>query len=80
MQFWVEESDLSSVAPGNAVSVVFEALPELTFAGTLVGIDRALVEIDGTAAVQSYASLDLGSQAVDLLSGSIPLLRPAFRL
>ncbi|RPI57339.1 MAG: HlyD family efflux transporter periplasmic adaptor subunit, partial [Chloroflexi bacterium] len=69
VQFWVEESDLASVAPGNAVSVVFEALPDLTFSGKIVSVDPALVDVDGTAAVQSYASLDLEVQPVALLSG-----------
>jgi multidrug efflux pump subunit AcrA (membrane-fusion protein) len=69
VQFWVEESDLSSVSPGNAVSVVFEALPDLVFTGKIVSVDPALVDVDGTAAVQSYASLDPQAQPVDLLSG-----------
>jgi HlyD family secretion protein len=31
IEFWVEEADLSSVSPGNRVSIVFEALPDYTF-------------------------------------------------
>jgi HlyD family secretion protein len=69
VEFWVEESDLQSVAPGNAVGVVFEALPDLTLTGKIVSVDPALVDVDGTAAVQSWASLDLQSQPVELLSG-----------
>ena len=67
--FWVEESDLMSVAPGNAVNIVFEALPDYTFPGEIVSIDPALVTVDGTAAVQSWASVDLSAHPVSLLSG-----------
>jgi RND family efflux transporter MFP subunit len=69
VQFWVEEADLASVAPGNAVNIVFEALPDYTFPGQILSVDPMLVDIDGTPAVQSYASLDLASQPITLLSG-----------
>jgi RND family efflux transporter MFP subunit len=74
VQFWVEESDLMSVAPGNAVSIVFEALPDYTYPGTILSVDPVLVTVDGTPAVQSYASVDLAHQGgsaypVTLLTG-----------
>jgi len=69
VQFWVEEADMASVAPGNAVNVVFEALPDYTFPGEIVSIDPMLVTVDGTPAVQSYASIDLSAQPITLLSG-----------
>ena len=65
--FWVEESDLMSVAPGNAVNIVFEALPDYTFPGEIVSVDPALVTVDGTPAVQSWASIDLSAYPVSLL-------------
>ena len=67
--FWVEEADMASVAPGNRVSIVFEALPDYTFPGEILSIDPVLVEVDGTPAVQSYASVDLSAHPVNLLSG-----------
>jgi len=67
--FWVEESDLASVGVGNAVNFVFEALPDVTFPGQIVSVDPALVTVDGTAAVQSRASVDLAAHPVNLLSG-----------
>jgi len=67
--FWVEEADLSSVAPGNRVSIVFEALPDYAFPGEILSIDPVLVEVDGTPAVQSYASVDLSAHPIKLLSG-----------
>lgn len=72
--FWVEEADMASVAPGNRVNVVFEALPDYTFPGEIVSVDPMLVTVDGTPAVQSYASIDLAHQGgsahpATLLSG-----------
>jgi RND family efflux transporter MFP subunit len=74
IEFWVEEADLASVAPGNAVNIVFEALPDDTFAGEILSVDPVLVDVDATTAVQSYASVDLANQSgsaypVNLLSG-----------
>jgi len=69
IQFWVEEADMSSVAVGNAVNIVFEALPDYTFPGEIVSIDPMLVTVDGTPAIQSYASVDLTGQPIGLLSG-----------
>jgi multidrug efflux pump subunit AcrA (membrane-fusion protein) len=74
VQFWVEEADLASVAPGNKVNIVFEALPDYTYSGEIVSVDPMLVTVDGTPAVQSYASIDLAHQTgsappITLLSG-----------
>ncbi len=69
LRFWVEEARLASVAPGNAVSIVFDALPDLTFSGRITSVDPALVTVDGSPAVQSYATIDLGSHPVALLAG-----------
>jgi RND family efflux transporter MFP subunit len=69
VQFWVEEADMASVAPGNRVDIVFEALPDYSFPGEVLSIDPVLVEVDGTPAVQSYASVDLSAHPIDLLSG-----------
>lgn len=75
VQFWVEESDLSSVAPGNQVNITFEALPDYTFPGQIVTIDPMLVDVDGTPAVQSYASVHLAAHPIaSPAGGSSPLL------
>jgi RND family efflux transporter MFP subunit len=68
IQFWVEESDLNSVAPGNAVNVIFEALPDDTFSGHILSVDPALVTVGTTPAVQACASVDLSASPVTLLS------------
>jgi RND family efflux transporter MFP subunit len=67
--FWVEETDLMSVALGNAVNIVFEALPDYTFSGEIVRVDPSLVTVDNMPAVQCWASVDLSANPVKLLSG-----------
>jgi HlyD family secretion protein len=67
LQFWVEESDMSGVAVDNRVEIMFEALPDDTFTGEVVRIDPALVTVDGTLALQAWASVDLGSNPAKLL-------------
>lgn len=69
VRFWVEESDLISVAPGNPVQIVFDALPDLVFAGKVLRLDPSLVTVDGTSAVQAWASINLTQHPVKLLSG-----------
>ncbi len=67
VQFWVEESDLNSVAAGNPVRVVFEALPDLTYEGEVLRVDPSLVDVGGTSAVQAWASIDTTGHPVALL-------------
>jgi len=69
VRFWVEEADLASVVVGNPVNITFEALPDDTFSGEIVRVEPALVEVDGTPAIQSWASVDLSAHPVKLLSG-----------
>ena len=69
LKFWVEESDMGSVAVGNRVNIGFEALPDETFPGEIVRVDPALVTVDSTLALQVWASVDVSSQPVDLLVG-----------
>ncbi|MEJ5198820.1 MAG: efflux RND transporter periplasmic adaptor subunit [Anaerolineae bacterium] len=69
IRFWVEEGDLMSVAPGNPVKIVFDALPDLTFSGKVLRVDPILVTVDGAPAVQAWASIDLTEHPVKLLSG-----------
>lgn len=69
LQFWVEESDMSGVAVGNRVEIIFEALPDDTFTGEVVRVEPALVTVGNTSAVQAWASVDLGSHQVNLVGG-----------
>lgn len=67
VQFWVEESDLNSVAVGHRVNLVFEALPDLVYSGEIIAVDPILVTVSNTSAVQAWASIDTSAHAVDLL-------------
>jgi RND family efflux transporter MFP subunit len=67
VQFWVEESDLGSVAVGHPVHIVFEALPDLTYDGQITGVDPVLVDVGNTPAVQAWASIDTSAHPVKLL-------------
>jgi multidrug efflux pump subunit AcrA (membrane-fusion protein) len=67
VQFWVEESDLNSVAVGNRVDLVFEALPDLTYSGEIYRVDPVLVDVGNTPAVQAWASIDTAAHPAALL-------------
>jgi len=78
--FWVEETDMASVAVDNRVArnpvnIVFEAWPDDTFTGEIVRVNPVLVTADGTPAVQAWASVDLSAQdaihmpSISLLAG-----------
>jgi len=69
LQFWVEESDMSSVVVGNRVEIIFEALPDDVFSGEVISVDPALVTVGNTLAVQAWASVDLDSHPAKLLGG-----------
>jgi len=67
IEFWVEESDLNSVAVGHRVTIVFEALPDLTYNGEIISVEPMLVTVGNTTAVQIWASIDISAQPVKLL-------------
>lgn len=69
VRFWVEESDLGSVAGGNPVNITFEALPDYTFTGKIIRVEPTLVTVGNTSAIQIWASIDLTGQQVNLLFG-----------
>ena len=55
----VEENDASKIAVETTRSAsVFDAAPDVTFNGTIVRVDPLLVSVDGSPAVQAWATLD----------------------
>ncbi len=66
VEFWADETDMSSVVIGNPVSIVFSALPDLTFSGQIYQVDPQLVTVSNTPAVQAWATLT-STQDVTLL-------------
>lgn len=69
VRFFVEESDLGKLAVGYPVQVTFEAAPDLPVSGAVLRIDPALVSVDGSPAVQAWASLDAPEGVLTLVSG-----------
>ena len=69
LQFWVEEADLASAAPGNGVNIVLEALPDYTFPGAILSVEPVLVSESNTTAVKALASIDLSEHPFKVLSG-----------
>ncbi len=69
VQFWVEESDMDGVQVGYTANIVFDALPDDVFTGTVTRIAPEMTEVSGMAALEAWTSLDLGEQDTTLLSG-----------
>jgi len=65
----VEENDASKIAVERPISAVFDAAPEVTFNGTIVRVDPLLVSVDGSPAVQAWATLDTAGSKTHLISG-----------
>ncbi len=62
----VEENDASKIAVERPISAVFDAAPEVTFNGTIVRVDPLLVSVDGSPAVQAWATLDTADSKTQL--------------
>ncbi len=69
IQFWVEETDLASAVPGNAVNITFDALPDYVYPGKILSVNPSVVTVSNTPAIQVTASIDLSAHPVELLSG-----------
>jgi RND family efflux transporter MFP subunit len=69
MRVVVEENDASKVAINHPISVVFDAAPDETYTGAIVRVDPILVSVDGSPAVQAWATLDTKESKFNLISG-----------
>ena len=67
LEFWIEETDLSSAAKGNPVRIIFEALPDYEYDGEIYQVDPVLTTVGGTSAVQLWATIDTSAYPVKLL-------------
>ncbi|MCA9928490.1 MAG: efflux RND transporter periplasmic adaptor subunit [Anaerolineales bacterium] len=63
LEVYLDESDMSMVGMAYEVEVVFDALPDDTFIGTVVQIDPELVNESGITAVRALVQLDPDSFA-----------------
>lgn len=63
LELFLDESDLNMVGLGYEVEVVFDALPDDTFTGTVTQIDPQLVSESGITAVRALIALNTSSFA-----------------
>jgi RND family efflux transporter MFP subunit len=68
VEIYLDETDLDSIAVGNEVEVIFDALPDETFSGYVVRIEPALVTMEGVPTVKAVAALE-GVSLADLPAG-----------
>jgi len=57
MQIAIDETDLSKVALGYPVDVIFDALPDQTFQGTIVQVSPEVVMVNGVSTLYVVAEL-----------------------
>ncbi len=67
IEFWVEETDMNSVAVGYPINIIFEALPDYVYAGKIERVEPVLATVGSTPAVQIWGSIDTSSHPVQLL-------------
>lgn len=58
VEIFLDETDLDKIGLGYDVDVVFDALPDDTFHGTVVQIDPRLVTSQGVSAIRGLVTLD----------------------
>jgi multidrug efflux pump subunit AcrA (membrane-fusion protein) len=79
IDFYMDQDDWSNVKVGYQVQVIFDALPDQTFTGTVTEVQPGLVSAGGSSMVEGVAVLDdsyRGTQlptgvsaAIDVISG-----------
>jgi HlyD family secretion protein len=63
VEFFVDETDVELVAVDNEVEVIFDAYPDLTFAGRVVQLDPTLTVSGGVRAIRGLAVLEESAEA-----------------
>ncbi len=58
LEVFFDETDLDKVAVGNAVEIIFDALPDDVFSGTITLVDPVLNTSIGGSSVRAVASMD----------------------
>lgn len=67
VEVYLDETDLNNVAVGFETEVIFDALPDDLFAGSVVHVDPGLVTVSGVPMVRAIVQLDEASYAKPLL-------------
>jgi len=63
LEVYVDETDLNSIGVGFEIEVIFDALPNDTFGGTILSVDPSLTSLGGVTAVRALAQLDMSTYA-----------------
>ena len=72
----MDESDYASFRVGNSASIVFDALPDQTFAGKVVQVDPVISSSSGSPAVSGLVELDPTSTSLLLgMSASVEIIQ-----
>lgn len=58
LELFMDETDLDKVGVGFEVEVIFDALPDETFAGTIIQVDPMLSEVSGVSVLRAVVALD----------------------
>jgi multidrug resistance efflux pump len=58
LEIFLDETDLGNVQVGYEVEVIFDALPDDTFSGTIVQVDPSLYASQGVAAIKALVQLE----------------------
>jgi RND family efflux transporter MFP subunit len=58
VEIYLDETDLDKIAVGNEVEVIFDALPDETFNGSVVRVEPELVMMEGVPTVKAVAALE----------------------
>ncbi len=77
IELYLDESDIASVAVGNPISVVFDALPEQTFTGEVMYVDPQLIVANNGTTVRTLASIEtdlIGTQPVVGMNGTVDVI------
>lgn len=71
LEIFLDETDLDKIAVGYEVEVIFDALPDTTFSGSVVRVDPGLYQSNMITAVRAIVSLDAdsGIDADELMIG-----------
>jgi len=58
LEVYLDETDLDKVSVGFEVEVVFDAIPDETFTGSVIEVDPSLETVQGVQAVRTLVQLD----------------------
>lgn len=79
VSFSIDETDIDKAAIGSAATVVFDAMPDLTFSGTVTQLNPSLTSSGGYSVLEGTIKLNLDDQTsvkrlVEGLSGSVEII------